>query len=97
MNHATTLRHSRAHRDAAKRNARAIAAHFITRVTLETDERSAFNLVRYGLPRGVCVIGQSLTNYERSALLVIDIEPGCGAMFYGGDHIKIIKQERIRK
>jgi len=39
MNHATTLRHSRAHRAAVERNAEALDAKYVTRVTIEGSEK----------------------------------------------------------
>lgn len=98
MNHATTLRHSRAHRDAAKRNAKALDAKFVTRITIETSEKAAYKLLVSGFQPGVRLVHQHLANYGRAAVLVFEVEAGCSFAFDPyGPHFEIKKTERVRK
>lgn len=98
MNHATTLRHSRAHRDAVKRNEKAIATRFITRVTLETNEKAAYLFLRCGLPNGVRLVNQFRAEYGAVYVLIVEIDAGCSFAFDPNSPIfAITKTERVRK
>lgn len=98
MNHASTLRHSRAHRAAATRNAKAISANFFTRVTIQIREDSARRIGRSIPPKGVRVFNHYVDLHQGVEVFVFDIYHGSGFAFDANSSLyRIVKTERIRK
>lgn len=98
MNNVSTLRHSRAHRDAAKRNAKALATRFVTRVTIETSEKAAYRLLMFGLPAGVRLVGQFKAAYGTINVFIFVIDAGCSFAFDPrSPYFQITNTERVRK
>lgn len=97
MNHATTLRHSRAHRAAVERNAEALDAKYVTRVTIEGSERDCYDLVRFGFPAGVTLVSQHASDYGCSGRLVVECQNRSAFSFHSRAPFKVVKTERVRK
>ncbi len=98
MNHATTLRHSRTHRDAAKRNAKALDARFTTRVTLRMRRRDSDKMPSDSLEHGLTVIARRENYIDDTTSVMVEIAPGSAFAFDPkSKHFRIEKIEKVRK
>ncbi len=99
MTKPSTLRHSRAHRDAAKRNAKKIASHFVFRTVIDVPEKYYGRILNADYPTGVKIIRSQLADDLRSVIFLFEIDPAI-TLFSFDDFsplFTVLKTERVRK
>lgn len=98
MNIPSILRHSKAHRAAAVRNAAELDKHFETRFTLECSGRNAAVLMRALHSSSCRIIQHCSMSYGLVTQFIVAVDGGKSLLMdASGDLFRVVKTEKVRK